>query len=291
MAECQVAQPALAVTPGGDPLEARELGKIMRTAWSGPLPVQIATLSVCIPLAEMLAKTKQPENPQDGLFLPVGVAYESLQVIKANLQDELPDWLILGPRQCGKSNFLACAAATILDSAQPDWQVYVFGLRRSPLVDWARKQERLRVAASTEEAVRLCQEITSLLNSPAGAEKRLLLLLDDLGAAFEVGKETVGAALNNLATRCGSCNNVFILAAGLLDEMRSQMASPLVRLLRQSRTGLGLTKDSTELDWLGYQPALQVRKLELVPGRGFWVSRGKAQMVQTPLLGSCPPGK
>ena len=37
--------------------------------------------------------------------------------------------------------------------------------------------------------------------------------------------------------------------------------------------------------------SLQVRKVELTPGRGFWVTHGKAHLVQTPLLGDCPKRK
>ena len=80
------------------------------------------------------------------------------------------------------------------------------------------------------------------------------------------------------------------IGAGTLEELRIQLASSnLVRNLRGAKTGICFSKDSAELDWLGIQMfMLQYRRMDFPPGRGFWVSGGKARLVQTPRLGSCP---
>ena len=55
----------------------------------------------------------------------------------------------------------------------------------------------------------------------------------------------------------------------------------------KSRTGIGFSKDSGELDWLGTQIPLEFRRIELPAGRGFFVSKGKPTLVQTPFFGKC----
>jgi hypothetical protein len=70
--------------------------------------------------------------------------------------------------------------------------------------------------------------------------------------------------------------------------MLMQITAQIVKLLKQSRLGLVFSKDNGDMDWLSAQLQLDQRKSELHPGRGFFVSRGKLQLVQTPLLGSSP---
>ena len=66
------------------------------------------------------------------------------------------------------------------------------------------------------------------------------------------------------------------------------LASPMLKIMRQSRQGIVMSKDSNELDWLSAQVTLAYRKMDLPVGRGFYVSKGKPYFVQTPLA---PPIK
>jgi len=123
----------------------------------------------------------------------------------------------------------------------------------------------------------------------AGERKqRTLLLVDDLGAAFQPGRDKLAMALNQLAAQMEHAESVTLMAAALLDEMRMQIGAPIVKLLKQSRMGMVFSKDSSETEWLSAQLQLEQRKAELHPGRGFFISRGKPQLVQTPFLGACP---
>jgi hypothetical protein len=116
-------------------------------------------------------------------------------------------------------------------------------------------------------------------------EKRVLLLFDDLGAAFEPGRETFSTALNSLALKASSRDDVIIAGAGLPDELRPhQMMSKLVQSLKTSKNGIGFSRDSSDLELLGYQVPLQYRRMDLPPGRGFWVSGNKPMLIQTPLV-------
>ncbi|MBN2385609.1 MAG: hypothetical protein JXB85_01215 [Anaerolineales bacterium] len=285
--ECQVAQPVIMPEPNTTTItDIRMIGQLMADSWKGPLPFQIKTLSACIPLDEMLQQVQLPSQPEAGPLLLVGQSHDSLQVITSDLLDELQHWLVLGPRQCGKSNFLACAAQAILQAERKDWEIAALALRRSPLVAFARGEKKIQCAASTEEAVKLCEQITARFEQ-GSPKKKLLILIDDLGAAFEPGKEALLQALNNFQLKTGSSTAYTLIASGMVDEIRLQQASPLVRSLRQSRTGIGFSKDPSELEWLGYQIPLSFRKLEMPPGRGFWVSKGKALLVQSPWMGTC----
>ena len=96
--------------------------------------------------------------------------------------------------------------------------------------------------------------------------------------------------MNNLALKAASREDVVIVGAGLADELRlRQNTADLVRTLKASRTDLSLSKDSNDLDWFGAQVPLQYRRMDLPSGRGFWVSSGKALLVQLPWAGKGRP--
>jgi hypothetical protein len=80
-----------------------------------------------------------------------------------------------------------------------------------------------------------------------------------------------------------SVTDLYIFGAGLMEEFRMSLVAPMLKILRQGRQGVVLSKDSNELDWLGAQVSLAVRKMDLPVGRGFYVSKGRPMLVQTPL--------
>lgn len=275
--ECQVAQP---------PLKLNDLMRKMREAWKGPLPQPIEILPDCIPLSLLLDAALKIRRPEQTL-LPVGRSYETLELVAPVLSDSSPFWLILGPKESGKSNFLACAAQSVLEQKAEDWQVKAWVFRRSPLTALGQKDGRLQVLTAADDILKDCQAMTESLKAgqPLAESKRLLLLIDDLGFAFQPGKETLLNALNAFGQSLEGVSDLFILASGLLEELRLQLASPLLKLLRQGRTGLVLSKDTSELDWLGAQISLEYRRLDLPLGRGFFVSKGRPVLVQTPFAG------
>ncbi len=261
----------------------------MKQTWKGEQPARIETLPDCIPLSKFLADLKPALKPGKAL-ISVGRSYETLEQVAPDILEASPSWLILGPRESGKSNFLAVAASSVLHSDPENWEVRAFVFRRSPLVEMGLQDPRLKVLRTTGEIVENCKVITEAWNSgkPAVEGKRLLLLVDDLGFVFQPGKETLAAALNNLAFSIESAGDVVIMATGALDELRMQLASAFLKYLRQNRTGLVLSKDITEMDWLGAQISIEQRRLELPRGRGFFINKGRPMLVQTPLMGDCP---
>jgi DNA segregation ATPase FtsK/SpoIIIE, S-DNA-T family len=281
--ECQIAFPRTAV---------RELIQTMNKSWSGGSPRKIDVLPACIGYDAFIEKFQSARHDSHG-FLPVGRSYDTLDAIQIDLDSDQffsQTWLVLGSKESGKSNFLCCAALGVLGSSAPGtWEIHGYALRRSPLINLAREKPEIQVFHETERILEDLNRIIEGMQSGAVQEqKRILLLVDDIGAAFQPGREKLASSLNQLASQLEHVESIMVMAAGTLDEMRMQIGTPMVKLLKQSRLGMVFSKDNSDMDWLSAQLQLEQRRLELHPGRGFFISRGKPQLVQTPLLGSCP---
>jgi S-DNA-T family DNA segregation ATPase FtsK/SpoIIIE len=272
--ECQIAQP---------PQKLRELVREMGAAWRGAQPRKIETLRDSIPLAEALERIGP--TPEDKILLPVGQSYDTLEWIAPSLTDQPPVWMILGPKESGKSNFLAGLAQTALASDPARWLIKVYAFRRSPLLTLAKQESRIALCATPDEILKDAQAMAEAIKNgqPIGDGKKVLWLIDDFSYAFQSGKEAVLAPFNAIAQAMDNVTDVYLFGAGLMEEFRGSLASPMLKILRQNRQGMAMSKDSNDMDWLGAQATLAFRKLELPVGRGFYVSKGKPMLVQTPL--------
>lgn len=273
--EAQVAQPMRAVV---------EMVEKMNSAWKGKRPTKIETLPDCLPLAKILSKKFSGID-----IIPVGQSYENLEYLLPKPSEGSPYWIVLGPQQSGKSNFIACAAKSVLQLYPNQWTVQVLSLRRKTMLDLPKEIGSVQVASTMDEIITVCKKLNEAVRNgePIAEGKKLLLLVDDLGAAYQIGKESVANELNALGLLLEDANDIRIIATGLFDELRMQMTSQFLKVFRQSRYGLVLSKDMNELDWLGAQISLEYRRMDLPIGRGFFVMRGKPILVQTPFLGHC----
>ncbi|RMD66895.1 hypothetical protein D6833_00930, partial [Candidatus Parcubacteria bacterium] len=167
------------------PADVHEQMQAMREAWHGVTPAPVEILPSEIPLTALLEELKEDSRA----LLPVGRAYETLETIAVPLEEN-PTWLILGPRESGKSNFLACAARCALEREQgAQWEVRAYALRRSPLTALQERFSRLRALSVPEDIVQDVQQLIEALQQGEMSEgKRLLILIDDLGFAFQPGR-------------------------------------------------------------------------------------------------------
>jgi len=283
--ECQIAQPEISIGESSELQNVTSVCQSMDATWSGSNAHPVRILPDFIPLAELLDELGT--RKQKTVPIPVGVSFENVQLIAPGLLKEIPRWLVLGPPRSGKSNFLATVASTVLTHSAKDWIIHYLALRRSPL-DWAIKK-KIQIAKSQEEIVKACEKISGLVEKPKKG-KKLLLLIDDLGGAFEPGKEALVTSLNNLSQQIGPGENIYLVAAGMSDElMAHRMTSLLVQSLRLSNTGISLSKNSNDLDWFDTTVPLQYLRMALPKGRGFWVSGGKATLLQVPWAGEEKP--
>ncbi len=278
--ECQIAFPEKSL---------RDLIHTMDESWKGVRPRKIETLPICVSYNSFVDKFGLGQS-QKHAILPVGQSYETLDGILIDLESDQfssQTWLVMGAKESGKSNFLCSAALGVIDSSEPDtWDIRAYALRRSPLIGLGKEKPQLQVFSDSEKIIEDLNKLTAEIQAGTW-NKRTLLLVDDLGAAFQPGRERLATALNQLAAQMEHAETITIIAAGMLDEMRMQIGAPIVKLLKQSRMGMVFSKDNSDMDWLGAQLQLEQRRSDLYPGRGFFVTRGKPQLVQTPLC----PGK
>ena len=254
----------------------------MEKSWTGERPMPVESLPEQVLFADACKKLEGVQSDAAMLWAPVGIDFENLDWVKVNLLEEIPNWLVLGPRQSGKTNFLMSLAQGVCRLNPGLFDIRFISLRRSPLTRLDKTTCPFRVLSTNEE---ILEEVNALAARPMeGNAKRYLLLVDDLGGAFEPGKEAVGNALNDLALKLAGFTDVNLVVTGMREELQPQYSSALVKVLKQSRTGLAYSNDSTDLDWLGAQVSLRLRKQKLPAGRGFFASKGKVTLVHIPWM-------
>jgi hypothetical protein len=185
---------------------------------------------------------------------------------------------VLGPRQSGKSNFLLALARGTEIYSPGQFDIVAFAMRRGPLAALG-SDGPIKVLTAPDAMLAELQRLNAL---PAGEhERRTMILIDDLGAALEPGKEAIATQLNLLAPKLAAWPQVFLAAAGMREEIQTQMGSNIVRILKQARTGLVFSKDTMDGDWVGLTINLAMRKYPMPPGRAFFASKGAGTLVQT----------
>jgi hypothetical protein len=210
------------------------------------------------------------------LRLPIGIAYDDLEEVWVDPFEGVPQWLVLGAKQRGKSNFLASIAESVLRQSEGNCSLIAYSLRRSlPLISRAARYPTLVLRQTQEDILEDIQSLTSRLTTEAELSHPLLLLIDDLDAAYEQGREALRVAFDTLAPLIRDRNDVFLVASGTMENLRNGMATSMVRMLRQSNTGIAFSNDAMVLEWLGVQPQIVApyRKVNFPPGRGIFVSK------------------
>ncbi|MEA3327964.1 MAG: FtsK/SpoIIIE domain-containing protein [Chloroflexota bacterium] len=277
--ECQVGQPTL-LDEEGDPLDFNTAAKQMQACWDGDLPRDIQVLPESIPLAEFLQQYGQTGD------IPVGIDYQTLSPIFPKMSDLVSVLLILGETRCGKSNFLLNLVETFQE--EQDWQIHAVCLRPSLLRSLSGDVDNLKVYANEKACIEGMAGLPEKLRSDSALPEKLLILIDDLGAAFEPGQTELEALLDNIARelRQREHQDFLLVASGQINEFRMKSGTnTLVRLLNQNKTGLCFSQDMQAWGWMGVTPQ-EIRpfsKMTLPVGRGFFINRGSLQVVQTPL--------
>jgi len=267
---------------GESSMRPRELIPVLNTSWQGKRPAGIKILPTSLKYDDFMRQfTSTPEVKR--ALIVVGQSYETLEPVAPDLEESSRTWLVLGPKESGKSNFLACMARSALATAPTGiWDIRVYALRRSPLSELGQANPLVKVFSNPDEIIADLQAQTTAMRSGSlPKESRTLYMIDDLGAAFQLGKENIANALNLFASQMENAPGQYLVAAGLLDELRMFLGTPILKLLKQSRMGMVFSKDNAELDWLGGQISMAYRRMELPTGRGFFVNRGKPVLIQT----------
>lgn len=272
--ECQIAN-----SEGDQRLSS--LFNEMRTAWTGNLPKEIKLLPNEILFEEYIQDVKgsYSENP---LEIPVGYAYEDLEVITSDWSRGINSWLVLGGRQRGKSNYLLSTIKTIQSLYPEEYEIVVFAPKKtSPFRQM--NVDGVKVLFSEDDMLEVCEHVISkeYLNS----SKKFLLIIDDLSGCFDTAKPAVSNKLNEIGALLDDLEDFYLLASGMRENLQQlSYSSALVKVLKQNGAGLAFSNDLSDLEWLGTSIALSQRKIQITPGRGYFVNGGVATLVQVPAM-------
>jgi S-DNA-T family DNA segregation ATPase FtsK/SpoIIIE len=229
-------------------------------------PDPIASLATTVRLDELAAPARLGERPWS---IPIGVAERTLSAAGL-LVYEGEHALVTGPARSGRSTALRTVAAACRAGGR-DVRVIAVAGPRSPLA--ARD-------ASIDDVV-----------PPAAVGDKLLPLVDDAGAAGRLvlvlvdDAESVddsGGVLERLST--SDLPGLLFVAAGRNDGVRTGY-SHWTRPLRRSKLGVLLRPD-VDLDGDILGASLPRRApVAMVPGRGYVVNSGEAELIQVALPG------
>jgi len=277
--ECQVGQPIL-LNDEGEELDFHSAAKHMSEFWDGELPRKIQVLPDVITLSEFLEKYEEAGD------IPVGIDFETLEPVFPKFDNLVSAMVVLGEARSGKSNFLL----NQVEHFQKDqgWEIKAICLRPSPLRSLAGKLENINVYANEKACLEELAGLPEALGSDSVLPKKLLLLIDDLGAVFEPGQTALETLFDKIARKLRNReqSDFLVVAAGQINEFRMKAGTnTLVRMLSQNKTGLCLSQDMQAWGWMGVTPQVirPYNKTPLIIGRGFFINRGSLQLVQTPL--------
>lgn len=276
-AECQIAQPTW---EGNPPIVIAEQ---MDKSWTGNRPRPINVLQERYDYNEVINTViTNDQFSEKGFRVLVGIEYDSLSPLVAEIKEDFPIWLVLGARQTGKSNFIMSFIRSLYALNPPKICVKALLLRRNSPIE--RISSGVEESQILKEDEAIAEEIAALLRLHQHTqEPPIFLVVDDLEGAFEPGREKVATALNELARYYYSLQAVYLIASTTREGIQPHVGAPIVRLFKQSRTGLCFSKDPLDLDWFGVGLSAQIRRFDLsFPGRGLFVERGRTFLVQVP---------
>jgi DNA segregation ATPase FtsK/SpoIIIE, S-DNA-T family len=201
--------------------------------------------------------------------VPLGISDVDLAVATVDLSTM--HLLVVGPYRSGRSTALATLARSITDPL-PVAELYLLAPRRSPL----RELQVWKASATSAEE---CDQLLSVLleRHEAGelGATPAFLFVDDGG---EISSARGLAVLEQLV-RAGRDSELRVIAAVETGASRG-IGIAWIRELRREGHGLLLAPDlATDGDLLG-APLPRRLSTQMVPGRGFLVVRGAAELVQ-----------
>jgi DNA segregation ATPase FtsK/SpoIIIE, S-DNA-T family len=201
--------------------------------------------------------------------LPLGIADEDLETATVDLADM--HLLVVGPYRSGRSTAIATLARAV-SQACPEAHLHLMAPRRSPL----REIELWTHVATSAEA---CEEHAASLHAELQAQgpdgERRFLFIDDGG---ELNGAKIVTDLERLI-RLARDASWRVIAAVETSAARG-IGNGWIRELRREGHGLLLQPDlAADGDLLGARLPRRVAA-PLVPGRGFLVTRGSAELLQ-----------
>jgi S-DNA-T family DNA segregation ATPase FtsK/SpoIIIE len=302
VAECQIAIPDPGLTHGDTsgeishwdkdlaitqlPRLLSRLGGEMRTAWSGEVAKPIEAMTDMLTLTDFTRTLERLPKQLAGVSVPIGVDFQRLSPVYVDLRKEGPFWTILGGRQSGKSTFLL-SLVHFLEKGFPNTCNLTLAPFKRGLLAQIGENDHRHLVLGPDAVIETLNQFVETVRSETDIMH--VLLMDDFGIAFSSGNNALTGALNQLGDQLNimSQDNFMIVIADLYGNLKSPQTynSSFLKLFQQSQAGIFYSMDDSDMQWFNAPISLQQRKsLKWLPGRGFYVAKGKAEFIQSPLV-------
>ncbi len=223
------------------------------------------------PIGSLAVQFSPAELPVSVEEAPVlGIAEDTLAPIGF---DPTGAFVLAGPPASGRSNALAWFIRSI-EAAVPAVTRFYFGSPRSKigtLPGWRA------TALTIDDAAALAKEVTALVADPSTPGK-VVIVIEQLADFLSSSADNAMVEMIKAVKR----SDHFVLAESETGGWGSSW--PLLGEVKAARTGFLLQPESIEGDTILKTSLPRVSRGEFPPGRGYFISRGKAMRVQLPLL-------
>lgn len=260
-----------------------KIGNEMTTSWKDDLPYQIVSIPEILDIhhyLKFLGKSRVLQKPDQ---ISLGIRFEDLEIYSVLLRQEIPFWTVLGPRSSGKSNFLN-SIIYFFDQTNNNSKFTYINFKKSPISKFEERFSNVDIIHETDQIIEFCQNFCNELNR--NKETFHVLLMDDLGAPFVNNHHQIIQALKALGEELSMIHNenFLVVISDMVSNLKAPQAfsSPFIKLFQQSQTGVFFSVDDYDMQWFNVRLSISQKKLfSMTPGRGYFVSRGKAEYIQT----------
>lgn len=263
-----------------------QLGAKMGAAWKDERPRQIIAMQEVLNFEDYAQKMVLELPDRSPFSIPLGVRYDDLSTVWMDLSEELHFWTVIGPRQSGKSDFLVSLFKLSQLHAHHLFKPTYISFKHTPNVLKALKDWEGSPLMDEAEITRACQDFLDRVDQDNDAFN--LLFIDDIGTPYANNNQAMIKVLDGLGEKLAqqAHRNFLVVIADLIGNLKGGSAymSPLLKIFQQSQTGLFLSMDDNDTQYFNIRINLQQKKsLAMMPGRGFFVRKGKADFIQTVL--------
>ncbi len=287
--ECQVAE---AVSSEGDPDgKLRQISESMRQVWTqtgGRLPHPIGELPNSLTWADLGAMSEVTFSAErreaTSLYGRLGVDDLSLSPTGLDLEEDGPNFMVVGPKKSGKTTLLRTWILALAGSYSPEQvQFVIFDSVKGELSPFQSLPHVACYASidqeSQVEALRWLREqlMGRISAKKVGARPALVVLVDD---AESLTSDAVKSALSN-HIKTDSPYGLYVVVTMASDKAKTLQYQEPYKLILAQKSGvlIGCHDVQEDSGLFGL-----TEKGKLPPGRAYWVRHGQLGLVQVAMM-------
>lgn len=213
--------------------------------------------------------------------LPIDVAGEpALGIADATLDaigfSPVGPLLVAGPPGSGRTNALIALTEAVV-RWRPETVRYYLAVRRSNL---SLRDDWTRTGIGPPEIASLAKELTASLDYIEAGQSPVVVVIEAIGDLAGTEAESSMAELVKVIRRTGH----LLIAESETSSWIGNWSATFLNEIKNARRGLLLQPDQQDGESVLRTPLPRIGRNEYPPGRGLYVSRGKAVKVQIPLV-------